>query len=192
MLIIVGLGNPGLAYRKTYHNIGFRCADKLAESRGVSFKHRYSDAKVAEFYINGEKIVIAKPQTYMNRSGESVKQLARKLEADNSRILIVYDDVDLPFGTMRLRASGSAGTHNGMRSIVDALGSNVPRLRAGIGRGESDVPLFSYVLSNVGRDKAVLEDALTDRIVAALNMYIDTDGDIEKVGLNFNGKGDKD
>ncbi len=192
MLIIVGLGNPGLAYRKTYHNIGFRSVDKLAESRGAKFKHRYSKAKAAEFYLNGEKIVIAKPQTYMNRSGESVKQLAHSFGADNARILIVYDDVDLPFGALRLRASGSAGTHNGMRSVVDALGENVPRLRAGIGRSENGAPLFSYVLSNVSKDKAAQEDALTDRIAAALNMYIDTDGDIEAVGRSFNCKGDKD
>jgi PTH1 family peptidyl-tRNA hydrolase len=192
MLIIVGLGNPGIAYRKTYHNIGFRCADKLAESKGVTFKHRYCNAKAAEFYVDGEKIVIAKPQTFMNRSGDSVRQLAGKFRVDSSKILIVYDDADLDFGSIRLRASGSAGTHNGMRSIVDAIGTNVPRLRAGIGKGNPELPLFNYVLSNVARDKVILEDAFTDRIVAALNMYIDTGGNLETVGQCFNGKGDKD
>ncbi|NCA67952.1 MAG: aminoacyl-tRNA hydrolase [Clostridia bacterium] len=190
MIIIIGLGNPGLEYRKTYHNIGFRCVDKLAESLGVTFKHKYCNAKAAEYYLNGEKIVIAKPQTYMNLSGDSVKQLAAKFKAQNSEILIVYDDIDLPFGSIRIRSEGSAGTHNGMKSIVANMGKNIPRLRAGIGRGPEDVPLFSYVLSRVSKDKALQEDKLTDTVCAAINYYIETKCDIEKVGQRFNEKGE--
>lgn len=190
MLIIVGLGNPGIAYRKTYHNIGFRCVDKLASFHGIRFKHKYCEAQVAELYLNGEKIIIAKPQTFMNRSGDSVKQLVKKFNAKNSELLIIYDDVDLPFGSIRLRKEGSAGTHNGMRSIVGMLGKDIPRLRAGIGRGNPEVPLFDYVLSKVNKEKSYQEDAFTDEICAALNMYIDSSGDIEKVGRNFNTNGD--
>lgn len=185
MLIIVGLGNPGLAYRKTFHNIGFRSVDKLADRLSVSFKHKYCAAKVAEYYYKGEKIIIAKPQTYMNRSGESVYQLLSKFNALNSDLIIVYDDVDLPFGAIRIRNAGSAGTHNGMRSIVDELGKDIPRIRAGIGRGYEDVPLFSYVLSKVPKDKKMQEDELTDNISEALIKYIE-ERNIEKVGQLFN------
>ncbi len=191
MLIIIGLGNPGLAYRKTYHNIGFRCVDKLAEYYGASFKHKYCDAKAAEMFINGEKIIIAKPQTYMNCSGDSVKQLAGKFKAKNNEIIVIYDDVDLAFGALRIRGTGSAGTHNGMRSVVEAMGKDIPRIRVGIGRGDVEVPLFSYVLSKVAKDKAPQEDALTDRVCAALIMYISSGGDIEKIGQNFNTNGEK-
>ncbi len=185
MLIIVGLGNPGLAYRKTFHNIGFRSVDKLAELLSVKFKHNYCAAKVAEYYYNGEKIIIAKPQTYMNNSGESVKQLLAKFGAKSTDLLVVYDDVDLPFGSIRIRSTGSAGTHNGMRSVVQMVGSDVPRIRAGIGKGSVDVPLFSYVLSRVPKDKATEEEYLTNKISEALQNYIEV-RDIDKVGQHFN------
>lgn len=174
MLIIVGLGNPGLAYRNTYHNSGFNAVDKLVERRGGTFKRRICRAKVCELFVGGEKIVVAKPQTYMNLSGESVKELAGYYRAKPQEIVIVYDDVDLDLGVLRMREKGSAGTHNGMRSVVGLVGQDVLRLRIGIGHPEGQVPLYDFVLS---KPKGAALDAWNDattRAATALDRYIRT------------------
>lgn len=187
MLLIIGLGNPGLAYKDTYHNMGFITVDKLAFALGVDFKHRYCKAKVAEKFVNGEKIVIAKPQTYMNLSGESVRELMGKYKASPRETIVVYDDIDIPCGTLRLRQGGSAGTHNGMRNIIALAGScDFPRIRVGIGKPQGEMDLVNFVLSKVrGENYDKLSDA-TERASKALLAYIDV-RDIARVGADYNG-----
>lgn len=150
MYLIVGLGNYGLEYARTFHNMGFLTVDLLAEKLGVHFKKKECEALVAEAYIDGEKILIAKPQTYMNNSGRAVKQLLSKYKLTEAELCVVYDDFDLPKGHVRIRPSGSAGTHNGMRSIIGETGKNgFARIRIGIRDEESEAPLIHYVLSRI-------------------------------------------
>ena len=174
MLIIVGLGNPGLPYRKTYHNTGFAVLDKLAQQKGAKFDHRSCLAKVCELYIKGEKVVLAKPQTYMNLSGDSVRQLVGRYHATPADVVVVYDDIDLDTGVLRMRERGSAGTHNGMRSVVGAVGEEVVRLRVGIGKPQGPIALYDYVLSRPAADKQPLLEEGVDKAVKVLEAYIAT------------------
>lgn len=174
MLIIVGLGNPGLQYRNTYHNTGFNTVDKLVAAHGGTFKRRICRAKVCEMYVSGEKIVVAKPQTYMNLSGDSVRELLGYYKAKPQELVVVYDDIELDLGTLRMREKGSAGTHNGMRSIVGTSGEGMPRLRVGIGRPEGQIPLMDFVLSRPKDDKYRLWDEATTRAKEVLERYIRT------------------
>jgi peptidyl-tRNA hydrolase, PTH1 family len=134
--LVVGLGNPGEQYADTRHNVGFLCADELA--RRCQARWTDDTPRTHSFIALGRAddltVVLAKPQTYMNRSGQAVDALVARLGLDIQHVLVVYDDMDLPFGALRLRERGSPGTHNGMRSVVGALGDNVPRLRIGIGQ----------------------------------------------------------
>lgn len=148
MWLIVGLGNPGDEYARTRHNIGFRVVNELARRHGLDFSGKRANARIAEGNIAGQRVVLARPQTYMNLSGQAVVGLRQWYKIDPAtELLVVYDDVDLPFGQLRLRERGSAGTHNGMRSIVTLLGSQVfPRLRIGIDRPPAAWDLADYVL----------------------------------------------
>ena len=148
MILIVGLGNYGIEYTNTNHNCGFAVVDRLADELGFEIKKNRCKSLIFEGIVLGEKIVVAKPQTYMNASGQAVVELANCYKPD--KILIVYDDIDLPFGTIRYRSSGSAGTHNGMRSVVKLLGTTeVPRLRIGTKPEEKIYNLADYVVSAV-------------------------------------------
>lgn len=144
MNIVVGLGNPDEKYKNTYHNIGFAVVDKLAEKLGISISQNKYKALVGEGMLGGEKLLIVKPQTYMNLSGESVVMLKNKFK--DARIMVVVDDIDLPRGNLRYREHGSAGTHNGLRSIVSYIGEDFERIKVGIGRDIS-MDLADYVLS---------------------------------------------
>ena len=153
MYLIVGLGNPEKQYEKTFHNMGFIAAGDAAEALGAKFRKKECEASVAEAHINGEKVIIARPLTYMNNSGRAVKQLMAKYKIDEENLLVVYDDYDLPKGKVRIRAGGSAGTHNGMRSIIGETGLTAfPRIRIGIRDEEVKIPLINYVLSEVRRE----------------------------------------
>ncbi|MBO4535463.1 MAG: aminoacyl-tRNA hydrolase [Clostridia bacterium] len=174
MLIIVGLGNPGLAYRNTYHNMGFNTVDKLAARLGVKIDKKKCSAKVGEAFVKGEKIVLAKPQTYMNLSGQAVKELLGAYHAEHSEMVVVYDDIDLDRGTLRFRTKGSAGTHNGMRSIVEHAGEDIPRLRVGIGKPQVEMPLYDYVLSRPKGEAFEQLDKATDEAAEILEKYIAT------------------
>ena len=174
MLIIVGLGNPGVAYRNTYHNTGFMTLDLLAEQKGAKFSHRLCRAKVAELYYKGEKIVLAKPQTFMNLSGESVRELVGRYHAYPTDVVVVYDDVDLDVGAVRMREHGSAGTHNGMRSVVGEVGQEVVRLRIGIGKPQGQIPLYDYVLSRPAPQSATAWHEGIQAAARVLDAYIAT------------------
>ncbi|MBQ9081079.1 MAG: aminoacyl-tRNA hydrolase [Clostridia bacterium] len=150
MYLIVGLGNYGMEYENTFHNMGFMTVDILAEKLGVRFKKKECEALVAEAYIKGEKIIIAKPQTYMNNSGRAVKQLLNKYKLTEENLCVIYDDYDLVKGVVRIRPSGSAGTHNGMRSVIGETGlKNFTRIRIGIKDENVDIPIINYVLSRI-------------------------------------------
>ncbi len=159
MNVVVGLGNPDEKYRNTYHNIGFDVVDALAEKLGISFDKNKFKALVAEGVFNGEKLLIVKPQTYMNLSGESVVMIKNKFK--DARILVVVDDIDLPKGNIRYREHGSAGTHNGLRSIVSYIGEDFERLKIGIGR-DITMDLADYVLSKY--DKSVFEPIIAKAV----------------------------
>lgn len=143
MKIIVGLGNPEGKYKNTYHNVGFSVVDMFATKKGLKFSKNKCRALIAV----GDGYILAKPQTYMNNSGDSVYELKKYFKVPLSDILIVLDDIDLPKGKIRFRLSGSAGTHNGLRDIVSKVGST-PRLKIGISRDES-MSLADYVLSSI-------------------------------------------
>lgn len=153
MYLIVGLGNPEEKYAKTFHNMGFLAAGDVAEALHAKFKKKECEASVAEGYLGGEKVIIARPLTYMNASGRAVKQLAAKYKITPKELVVIYDDHDLPKGHVRVRPSGSAGTHNGMRSVIAELGyTDFARIRIGIRDDDVNVPLIDYVLSEVKKE----------------------------------------
>lgn len=152
MKLIVGLGNYGDKYEGTYHNMGFWCMDLLAKKLGLKFKKIMGRAITAEGFIKGEKYVLAKPLTYMNLSGESVRELMGITNAALKDLCVVFDDIDVDKGMLRLRETGSGGTHNGMRNIIDVIKSqDFFRVRVGIGRPTGEIDLADYVLSRVNK-----------------------------------------
>ncbi len=172
-MLIVGLGNPEKRYDNTYHNVGFMVIDKLLECLNLKLKNDECKAKDVVVYKGDDKIIIAKPMTYMNLSGECVRELAGKYKVDNSDIIIIYDDIDLDCGALRIRREGSAGTHNGMRSIVSLMnGGNIPRVRLGVGRPTPPMQLADYVLSKVAGDNKLALDKTVDNVAASLASYI--------------------
>lgn len=158
MVIIVGLGNFGKNYENTYHNLGFMAVDKFASEEGLVFNKQKFKADICEGVVDGEKVLLAKPLTYMNNSGESVA-LLKKMYKD-ARIIVVVDDIDLPAGTVRYRQHGSSGTHNGLRSIVAYIGEEFERIKIGTGR-DLNLDLADFVLSKI-KDKQLFEKAIND------------------------------
>lgn len=149
MLVVVGLGNPGNTYARTRHNVGFDVIDVLSEKMGIDVRKKMSHTLVGEGYYQGERIVLCKPQTYMNDSGRSVVELVNWYKPEPDRLLVIYDDIDLPLGKIRIRKSGSAGTHNGMRSILAQYGrQDFPRIRVGVGAKPEGWDLADWVLSH--------------------------------------------
>ena len=149
-MLVVGLGNPGDRYRDTRHNVGFRCVDRIAGDHAIELSRRQRRALIGEGVIDGHPVVVARPRTFVNRSGEAVAYLLTRYAATSDRLLVVYDDMDLPLGKLRLRPSGSAGGHNGIKSIIDAVGTReFPRLRIGIGRPAGGVDQVGHVLGTM-------------------------------------------
>ena len=172
MIAIVGLGNPGKNYEKTVHNMGFMAIDNFADKVGFSFSKNKYFGKVAEGMIGGEKVILLKPETYMNLSGKSVEDMMHMLKLDIHHILVISDDIDLPLGEIRLRAKGSAGTHNGLRDIVAKIGTDFPRIRIGVGRPEY-MDLATYVTSKMPNEKLeVLKDKF-DTVSRALLKFVE-------------------
>jgi len=167
--LVVGLGNPGPEYADTRHNVGFRVADALADRLRIAFE-RSKSAMLAQGQYKNRDVVVAKPLTYMNRSGDAVAGLCRTRGLDPSDLLVVVDDLDLPVGTIRLRPKGSSGGHNGLAHIAEQLGTTAfPRLRVGIGRDFADGEQVDYVLSPFTAQQApAIEDAVADAVGAVL------------------------
>jgi PTH1 family peptidyl-tRNA hydrolase len=181
MKLIVGLGNPGREYRDTRHNVGFNVVDEIARRHGLEWAMAPSqvpDAFVVKRF-GPDPVLLAKPLTFMNRSGEAVAALSRYYDVAPADLLIVVDDVDLPFGRLRARARGSAGTHNGLRSVVQHVGTDFPRLRLGVGRGDARRDLADHVLSKFEADeRSALEEFITRAADAAEMFAVDGIGKV--------------
>lgn len=186
MYLIVGLGNPEKKYEKTFHNMGYIAVGDAAEALGAKFKKKECESSVAEAFVGGEKVILARPLTYMNNSGRAVKQLMSKYKIPPENLLVIYDDYDLPKGKVRIRASGSAGTHNGMRSIIGETGiTNFARVRVGIRDEEVNIPIINYVLSEVKKEDYPLFGEACKRAGEAAAEFA-KGLDIERVMSKFN------
>ncbi len=171
--LIVGLGNPGKDYEDTRHNVGFRVADELARRYGLAFGKTERKAQVASGTIKGKKVILAKPQTYMNLSGEAVRSLVDFYKVELANILVIADDLDIPLGTVRLRQTGGAGGQNGIKNIIQHLGTpDFSRLRFGIGRPPGKMQAKDHVLSAFKGDDAILASQVIDRAAEAVETWL--------------------
>ena len=184
--IIVGLGNPGDGYANTRHNVGFAVANRLAKRARVEFGIKAADSRIAEGSLGDTKIAIARPQTFMNDSGRALKKLLDRYRLEPKDVIVVFDEVDLPLGTIRIRQSGGSGTHNGMRSIVSAIGEGFPRIRVGVAPAQlREVPdLAEYVLSPFDQDERDLAEKAMDRAAEAAEVAV---RDLARAMNQFNG-----
>lgn len=178
MYVIVGLGNPGKQYERTKHNIGFITLDYLAQQNNIKINKIKHKALVGEGFISNQKVLLVKPQTYMNLSGNSVKEIVEYYKIEPEELIVIYDDIDIDMGRLRIRKKGSAGTHNGMRSIIyDLQTDQFPRVRMGIG-GERKGDLASYVIGKFHKDAIqTMEDAVK-RASSAIECMLDKGIDI--------------
>jgi PTH1 family peptidyl-tRNA hydrolase len=184
--LIVGLGNLGREYKNNRHNIGFMQIDRLAGTLGVRFSRIESKALVTKAEFQGRRLILAKPQTYMNLSGQAVTSLLKYYKIPLSQLLVAYDEIDLPFGTLRLRARGGSAGHNGMRSIIDRLGTqDFPRLRIGVNRPPGRMEAAAYVLQDFSDAEQEMLAILLERGVEAIQLFV-SEG-IEAAMNQFNG-----
>lgn len=174
MKLIIGLGNPGKEYMNTRHNVGFNAVDALADKYNISINKSKFKALHGEGKLGNEKIVLVKPQTYMNLSGECVKSFATWYKVDPKDILVIYDDISLPPGKLRIRIKGSAGGHNGIKSIIQHLGTNeFERIKVGIGEKPQGWNLADYVLSRFTHAEMKIIDETMDDITSATDLIIE-------------------
>jgi len=172
MKIICGLGNPGKEYELTHHNMGFLAIDELADKLGISMNKLKLKALMGEGMINGEKVILVKPQTYMNLSGEAVKPIMDFYKAEAKDLLVIYDDIDLELGHLRVRTKGSAGSHNGMKNIIFQLQyDNFPRVRIGLGNS-GPIPLVNFVLMKISDTEAPILKKAVVRAAEAAQCFI--------------------
>lgn len=173
MFVIAGLGNPGRKYEKTRHNMGFWAVDRLAEKNDIKIKKIKHKALIGDGIISGEKVLLVKPQTYMNLSGESLREIVDYYNVDLSRLLVIYDDFDIEAGSLRIRKKGSAGSHNGMKSIINQLGSqDFPRIRVGIG-ASGGLEWKDYVIGRMSEREARLLEHTADRAADAVQCILE-------------------
>jgi PTH1 family peptidyl-tRNA hydrolase len=185
--LIVGLGNPGPRFAGTRHNAGFMAVDELARRHGVRFSGKQANAEIARGTIKGVPVILAKPRTYMNLSGHATGALARYYKVPPERLLVVYDDIALPLGTIRIRAKGSAGGHNGVTNIIQQAGTqNFPRLRIGVDRPvQVQASQVDWVLSRFNKDEQkVIDETLAQAAEAIESVLVDG---IERAMNTFNG-----
>lgn len=170
MYIIAGLGNPGSKYESTRHNMGFKAIDAMASEFGIDVNRAKFKGLIGEGRIGSEKVILLKPQTYMNLSGQSVREIMNFYKIPEENLIVIYDDFDLPIGSIRVRKSGGPGTHNGMKSVVQELGSRkFPRVRVGI--GSSDGSTIQFVIGKVGKDEQqILNEAAEAAASAAADI----------------------
>lgn len=185
MYIIVGLGNPGRKYDGTRHNVGFEVVDRLSREHKITLDKIKFKALVGEGHIGSEKVILVKPQTFMNLSGESLMQIVNFYKLPLDKLIVVYDDIDTDFGKLRIRKKGSSGTHNGMRNIIYLLNNdNFPRIRIGIGkptRGD----LRDFVLRRFDKAEAEIMDEVYDRAINAVSLIVE--GQVDNAMNRFNG-----
>lgn len=188
MFIIAGLGNPTLQYEGTRHNAGFDVIDTLAGKYNISVDGRKNRALIGKGIIEGKKVILAKPQTYMNLSGESLGGLVDYYKVDEeSEFLVVYDDISLDVGQLRIRKKGSAGGHNGMKNIISHLGTEVfPRIKVGVGEKPKKYDLADYVLSHFSKEERAIMEEGFQKAVEAVEMILR--GEMEEAMNKFNRK----
>ena len=177
MYLIAGLGNPVEKYVSTRHNMGFSAIDYISQKNGIEVKKIKHKAIIGEGNLGGEKVVLAKPQTFMNLSGESIREIAQWYKIENDKIIILYDDISLPVGTIRIREKGSAGGHNGIKNIIYQLNSDVfPRIKIGVGAPEHpDYDIKDFVLGRFSDDEVkILIDSVI-RVASAVEEIIKND-----------------
>ncbi|MGD0779304.1 MAG: aminoacyl-tRNA hydrolase [Dehalococcoidales bacterium] len=179
MKLIVGLGNPGFLYSRNRHNIGFMCVTYLAKVHKIDFDRKQGHARTGIGNIGRYKVVVARPQTYMNASGESVGALLQRLNISPADLIVIHDDLDLPVGKIRLRLGGSSGGHKGIDSIIAHIGTqDFYRVRVGIGRPEADNPpvkedaVIDYVLSDFTHDEKKIIDETIPRVSEAITYFL--------------------
>lgn len=188
MKLIVGLGNPGKEYEKTRHNIGFDIVDKLADELSFPlFKEKFKGL-ISEKTIDGEKVILLKPQTYMNLSGDSVVQVANFYKIDIKKdLVVIFDDMDLPLGKLRIKINGSSGGHNGIKSIISNLGSDFYRIKFGIGRAKEKNENINFVLGKFSKeDSEVVELSVKKGVLALCDIISGLEN--EKIMQKYNKK----
>ena len=185
MKVIVGLGNPGAPYRGTRHNVGFAVADEIARRAAVAFETSPADALIARWRRSDEAVLLAKPLTFMNNSGQAIGDLTRYFKVDVGDVLVIVDEIQLPLGKLRARARGSAGGHNGLKSVIAHLGDQFARLRLGVGRGDQRRDLADHVLARFDKDEAPEAERMIARAADAAETFIASG--IEAVMNGYNG-----
>lgn len=185
MKLIVGLGNPGIKYAKTRHNIGFMFIDKYASMKNCDCFTSKFHGEMTTFIQNNEKIILFKPHTYMNLSGVAIKEISSYFNIEHKDILVVYDDKDIPFAALRLREKGNAGSHNGLKNIIELLNDNVfPRIRVGMGSPVLGQDMVSFVLSKFSEEELKVLNEAYDNVAKACDLFIIND--FNKAMNNFN------
>lgn len=186
MKIIIGLGNPGRQYEDTRHNAGFMVVDKFADKHGVDISKARFNALLGEVFVNGEKVVLVKPMTYMNNSGQAVGEVLNFYKPDLEDIIVVVDDIEIELGTLRIRAKNGKGTHNGLKSIFAHLKTDdYAKMKLGVGKFKRDMDLADFVLARPSKEDDEIIDNLIDRAVEALDEF--TASPIDIVMNKFNG-----
>ena len=186
MKLIVGLGNPGPEYDRTRHNMGFKVIDKLSAKYSIEVNHSKFKGMYGTGLINGEKIILFKPYTYMNLSGEAVEQIAAFYKVDLEDLIVIYDDIDIAPGLIRIRKAGSAGSHNGMKSVTQMMGSTAfPRVRVGTGKPDNTDHLIEYVIGAIDEDEKPLLEEGIQKAADAVSMIIEENIDLAMNRFNI-------
>ena len=187
MYYIVGLGNPGIQYENTRHNAGFIAIDYLARKYSIDVRKIKFKSLIGQGVISGHKVMLVKPQTYMNNSGEAIREIYKYFDFDHDKLIVIYDDIDIDFGSIRIRKKGSAGTHNGMKSIIYNLEfDDFPRIKVAVGKKPSYMDLANFVLSGFSKQEVkIIEDEVK---LASDGIEMILEEGIEKTMSMFNSK----
>ena len=187
MYYIVGLGNPGLQYENTRHNAGFISIDYLARKYSIDVRKIKFKSLIGQGVISGHKVMLVKPQTYMNNSGEAIREIYKYFDFEHDKLIVIYDDIDIDFGSIRIRKKGSAGTHNGMKSIIYNLEfDDFPRIKVSVGKKPSYMDLANFVLSGFSKDEAKIIEQEVELAGDAIEMILEEG--IDKATSMYNSK----
>ena len=187
MYYIVGLGNPGIQYENTRHNAGFISIDYLARKYSIDVRKIKFKSLIGQGVISGHKVMLVKPQTYMNNSGEAIREIYKYFDFDHDKLIVIYDDIDIDFGSIRIRKKGSAGTHNGMKSIIyDLEFDDFPRIKVAVGKKPSYMDLANFVLSGFSKNEAKILEEEVMLVGESIEMILDEG--IDKTMSMYNSK----
>lgn len=170
--LVAGLGNPGRTHARNRHNVGFMVVDRMAENCEIELNRVRQESITGSGRVGDSSLLLAKPQTFMNRSGQAVASLVRYFKIPLENVLVIYDEIDLPIGTLRLREKGGSGGHNGMKSIINHLGTEFPRMRLGVGRPPGAMDPAKYVLKDFGESELALVAEMIEAAVSAAHTFV--------------------